>query len=189
MTQASKSSSAFWRTVKVMKRQRGTVPPIHGARGVAFTTESKAEAFAETLKRQCSSVYENVDVNRIGRVHQRVREIFTSEEDEDPLRPTSPEDVKAIIKSFWSNKASGPDGITYRVLKHAPRKFVMHMTNISNAMLRLHHFPSQWKQADVAMIPKFGQSAKWSQNYRPISLLPVILNCQFRFRKGHSTTH
>ncbi|GJQ65424.1 hypothetical protein Trydic_g7532 [Trypoxylus dichotomus] len=87
---------------------------------------------------------------------------------------------------------------------------MMHMTNICNAMLRLRHFPSQWKQ-DVVMIPKPGQPHNWPQNYRHISLLPVmgkiadriiltrlqeetddldvIPNCQFRFCRGHSTAH
>ncbi|GJQ65648.1 hypothetical protein Trydic_g7738 [Trypoxylus dichotomus] len=58
-------------------------------------------------------------------------------EDKNPLRPTSREVTKAIIKVFRSNKAPGPDGITYRAFKHARRKFVMHMTNICNAILRL----------------------------------------------------
>ncbi|GJQ71762.1 hypothetical protein Trydic_g11455 [Trypoxylus dichotomus] len=49
------------------------VPPIHGARGVAFTKEDKAEAFAETFERQFSPVYENLDVNPIGRIPQLVR--------------------------------------------------------------------------------------------------------------------
>ncbi|GJQ71878.1 hypothetical protein Trydic_g2991 [Trypoxylus dichotomus] len=120
MIQASESSSAFWRAVNIMKTQRALVPPKHGTRGVVFTTKDKVEAFAETLELQCSPVYENMDINRIGRVYEKVREILTSEEDEDPLRPTSPEEVKAIIKAFGSNNAPGSDGITYRSLKHPP---------------------------------------------------------------------
>ncbi|GJQ70733.1 hypothetical protein Trydic_g666 [Trypoxylus dichotomus] len=174
MVRASEIPSEFWRAVKVLKEQRVPVPPIHGARGDAFTTEDKEEAFAETLERQCSPVYENVDVDRIGRIHRQVRDFLTAEEDEEPVRSTSPEVVKAFEKSFRPTKAPGPDGVTYRALKHAPKKFVMHMTNICNAMLRLRHFPSQWKLADVAMIPKPGQSHNWPQNYRSISLLPVM---------------
>ncbi|GJQ69537.1 hypothetical protein Trydic_g14098 [Trypoxylus dichotomus] len=212
MVRASETPSEFWRAVKALKGQRVPVSPIHGARGVTFTTEDKAEAFAETLERQCSPVYENVDVDRIGRIHRQVRDLLTAEEnDEEPLRPTSPEEVKAIVKSFRPTKATGPDGITYRALKHAAKKFVMHMTNICNAMLRLRHFPSQWKLAGASMIPKPGQSHNWPQNYRPISLLPVmskiadriiltrlreetddldvIPGCQFGFRREHSTTH
>ncbi|GJQ66609.1 hypothetical protein Trydic_g4581 [Trypoxylus dichotomus] len=212
MVRTSETPSEFWRVVRVLKGQRVPVPPIQGARGVAFTTEDTAEAFAETLERQCSPVYEYVDVDRIGRNHRQVRGLLPAEEDDEELiRPTSPEEVKAIVKSFWPTKASGPDGVTYRALKHAPKKFVMHMTNICNAMLRLRHFPSQWKLADVAMIPKPGQSHNWPQNCRPISLLPVmnkiadriilarlreetddldvIPGCQFGFRREHSTTH
>ncbi|GJQ88801.1 hypothetical protein Trydic_g13294 [Trypoxylus dichotomus] len=150
-------------------RQRVPVPLINGARDVAFTTEDKAESFAEALERQCSPVYENADVDRIGRIHRQVRDLLMAEEDEEPIRPTSPEEVKAIVKSFRPNKAPGPDGIIYRALKHAPMKFVMHMTNICNAMLRLRHFPSQCKQADVAMILRPGRSHKWRKSTGPSS--------------------
>ncbi|GJQ71904.1 hypothetical protein Trydic_g3013 [Trypoxylus dichotomus] len=200
-----------WGDFMALKEERVPVPPIHAARGVAFTTEDKAEVFAETLERQCSPVHENVDVERIGRIHRQVRDLTAEEDDEEPIRPTSPEEVKAIVKSFRPTKAPGPDGVTYRALEHAPKKFVMHMTNICSAMLRLRHFPYQWKLADVAMIPKPGQSHNWPQNYRLISLLPVmskiadriilailreetddldvILGCQFGFRREHSITH
>ncbi|GJQ66766.1 hypothetical protein Trydic_g21892 [Trypoxylus dichotomus] len=96
---------------------------------------------------------------------------LTAEENEDPMRPASTEEVKATIKSFRPNKAPGPDGITYRALKHAPRKFVMHMTNICNAMLRLRH---SMEASSITTIPKPGQHHNWPQNYRPISLLPVV---------------
>ncbi|GJQ79607.1 hypothetical protein Trydic_g16449 [Trypoxylus dichotomus] len=122
MVRAWETPSEFWKAVKVMKRQRVPVPPIHGARGAAFTIEDKAEAFAETLDGQCSPVYENVDVDRIGRILRQVRDLLTAEEDEEPIQPTSPEEVTAIVKSFRPNKAPGPDGITYRVLKHAPQE-------------------------------------------------------------------
>ncbi|GJQ79543.1 hypothetical protein Trydic_g16390 [Trypoxylus dichotomus] len=82
MVRASKTPFEFWRTVKALKEQRVPVPPIHGARGIAFTTEDKAEAFAETLERQCSPVYENADMDRIGRIHRQVRNLLTAEEDE-----------------------------------------------------------------------------------------------------------
>ncbi|GJQ79296.1 hypothetical protein Trydic_g16164 [Trypoxylus dichotomus] len=134
MVRASETPSEFWRAVKALKGQRVPVPPIHGARSVAITTEDKAEAFAETLERQCRPVHENVDMDRIGRIHRQVRDLLTAEEDdEEPIRPTSPKEVKAIVKSFRPTKAPGPDGVTYRALKHAPKKFVMHMTNICNA--------------------------------------------------------
>ncbi|GJQ65865.1 hypothetical protein Trydic_g3967 [Trypoxylus dichotomus] len=210
MNQASESTSAFWRAAKIMKCRRTPMPPIHGERGIAYSNEDKAEAFAEALEKQCSPNYEDADVDHIGRVHRRVRRILAEEDEEEPLPPASPEEIRAIIRAFRTNKAPGSEGITNSALKHAPKKFVMHMTNICNAMLRLRHFPTNWKLADVAMIPKPGQAANWPQNYRPISLLPVmgkiaeriilrglkdevedleiIPDSQFGFRSEHNTT-
>ncbi|GJQ80516.1 hypothetical protein Trydic_g12407 [Trypoxylus dichotomus] len=210
LDQASESTSSFWRAAKIMKKRSAPMPPIHGTRGIALTTEDKAEAFAEALERQCSPNYENADVDHIGRVHHRIRTIFAEEEDEEPLPPASPEEILAIIKALRPNKAPGAEGITNTALKNAPKKFVMHMTNICNAMLRLRHFPTTWKLADVVMIPKPGQAAGWPQNYRPISLLPamgkiaerivlrrlkdeaedldIVPNSQFGFRSEHNTT-
>ncbi|GJQ75498.1 hypothetical protein Trydic_g17585 [Trypoxylus dichotomus] len=210
MNQASESTSAFWRAAKIMKCRRTPMPPIHGERGIAYSDEDKAEAFAEALEKQCSPNYEDADVDHIGRVHRRVRRILAEEDEEEPLPPASPEEIRAIIRAFRTNKAPGSEGITNSALKHAPKKFVMHMTNICNAMLRLRHFPTNWKLADVAMIPKPGQAANWPQNYRPISLLPVmgkiaeriilrrlkdevedleiIPDSQFGFRSEHNTT-
>ncbi|GJQ65585.1 hypothetical protein Trydic_g7683 [Trypoxylus dichotomus] len=42
MVRAPETPSEFWRAVKALKGQRVHVPPIHGARSVAFTTEDKA---------------------------------------------------------------------------------------------------------------------------------------------------
>ena len=85
----------------------------------------------------------------------------------------------------------------------------MQLTYIINAILRLQHWPSQWKSAVVVPILKPNKNAKLAGSYRPISLLSAIsklvekvvlirLNaaqdelhiddeCQFGFRKGRST--
>ncbi|GJQ71857.1 hypothetical protein Trydic_g14253 [Trypoxylus dichotomus] len=108
MVRASEIPSELWKAVKVPKRQRVPVPLIHGARGVALTTADKVEGFAEALERQCSTVYENADVDRIGRIHRQVRDLLTAEEVEEPIRLTSPEEMKAIVMSFRPNKVPGP---------------------------------------------------------------------------------
>ncbi|GJQ65035.1 hypothetical protein Trydic_g10075, partial [Trypoxylus dichotomus] len=47
-----KMRNKLFAAVKAKKKQRAPLLPIHGARGVAF---------AETLERQCSPVYEDAD--------------------------------------------------------------------------------------------------------------------------------
>ncbi|GJQ87092.1 hypothetical protein Trydic_g18442, partial [Trypoxylus dichotomus] len=49
---AKRTKTALDEFLKVKKKQRATLLPIHGARGVVF---------AETLERQCSPVYEDAD--------------------------------------------------------------------------------------------------------------------------------
>ncbi|GJQ67616.1 hypothetical protein Trydic_g8419 [Trypoxylus dichotomus] len=92
--------------VKVMKEERAPVPPIHGTGDVAFTTEDKAEAFVQTLERQCSPVHENADVNRIGRVHEGVHS-----------DPTRPQDWTASPTAL----SSAPQEIRHAYDKHMQR--------------------------------------------------------------------
>uniref|UniRef100_A0A1B6KCY8 Reverse transcriptase domain-containing protein n=1 Tax=Graphocephala atropunctata TaxID=36148 RepID=A0A1B6KCY8_9HEMI len=80
---------------------------------------------------------------------------------------------------------------------------------IFNAVLRLEYYPSQWKVANIVVIPKPGKPAHEVTSYRPISLLPlmskvfeklllkrlkpvliendIIPHHQFGFRHKHST--
>lgn len=50
----------------------------------------------------------------------------------------------------------------------------MALTNIVNDILRLYYCPGKWKSAAAIMLPKHGKSGKFSQNYRLISLFPVM---------------
>jgi hypothetical protein len=107
-------------------------------------------------------------------------------------------------------KAPGPDNIPNKALKLLPDKVVVALTTIINASLRLCHFPSRWKKANVIFIPKPGKDPKFPQNHRPISLLSsigkvlekviltrlvratnenrVLPDEQFGFRPQHSTS-
>ncbi|GJQ73939.1 Desat1 [Trypoxylus dichotomus] len=96
--------------------------------------------------------------------------------------------------------------IFFQMAKSKESKRIFSVTHVCGM-----NVTAESKQADVAVIPKPGQSHNWPQNYRPISLLPVmgkiadriiltrlreetddldvIPNCQFGFRREHSTTH
>lgn len=122
---------------------------------------------------------------------------------------TTPRTVKALINRTPSTKAPGPDQIQNIILKNLPRKSLVQLTNIINALIRLQHFPTPWKQAIVIPVPKPAKDPRLPGSYRPISLLStmskiaerIILNAiqvhvedfqilpreQFGFRAGHST--
>jgi hypothetical protein len=55
-----------------------------------------------------------------------------------------------------------------------PRKGIVHLPTICNAIIRKRYFPVQWKVAQIMMIPKPGKPLEEVSSYRPISLLPIM---------------
>ncbi|KAL1139752.1 hypothetical protein AAG570_006729, partial [Ranatra chinensis] len=126
-----------------------------------------------------------------------------------PPRSFTPSEVSFIISRLPNRKSPGYDLITAPILKHLPRRALVFLTYIFNAVLRTTHFPLIWKFAYIKMIPKPKKLPTESSSYRPISLLPllskvleklllkrlspllesqnIIPTHQFGFRPNHST--
>ena len=126
------------------------------------------------------------------------------------LYPTTPQEIKKIISSLQTKSSAGTDGIPAFLLKSLPINVILILTNIFNLSLSTGTFISYFKKAKVIPIFKKG-NPKLVENYRPISILPVFSkilekivhkrlyfycnrmnifsNCQFGFRKSHSTSH
>lgn len=200
-----------WRLVKALKGKAPALPPIHGITGIAFTPEEKAEAFADNLETQCSPLCDDAeDEDFIDSVERNI-ERRLAERDGRRVEYASFSEVKEAIARCKTRKAPGPDAIGNAAIKALPLKAVAQLTGIINATLRLRHFPTKWKSADVVVLPKPNASPTFPQNYRPISLLPclgkicervvltrlqrsvrdldLIPNEQFGFRAEHSTVH
>jgi hypothetical protein len=127
-----------------------------------------------------------------------------------PLKHITPNETKQEISSLKPRKSPGYDLITAVVLKHLPKKALVLLTSIFNAMLHLNYFPLLWKFAQIIMLHKPDKPSTEITSYRPISLLPItsklferlllkrillltplsslIPNHQFGFRANHSTT-
>ncbi len=65
------------------------------------------------------------------------------------------------------------DGIDNRILKNLPKKAIVKLLYIINAILKLQHFPQLWKCAEVVPILKSGKNPERLDSYRPISLLSL----------------
>jgi hypothetical protein len=99
--------------------------------------------------------------------------------------------------------------MTSKTLKELPTLCIQYLTQVFNAILLCGYFPTQWKVAQIILIPMPGKPPHQLSSYRPISLLPVaskvfeklllkrllllvehdnlIHNHQFGFRPRHST--
>lgn len=200
-----------WKIKKALGRKDLPVmPPIYGVRGMAYSDQEKAEAFALNLGYQYSPITRNTDVEFTDRVDAMVSRYLRTTPPLDHNEPTNPEEVRDIIHGIHGRKSPGKDGINCHMLKNLPQKGVMSLINIFNVALRLMYFLSTWKEAIGVHIKKPQENSTFHQNYMPISLLSILgkvfehimknriqklvdLNDvlpqeQYGFRAGHSTT-
>ncbi len=120
---------------------------------------------------------------------------------------TSEQEISKIIKSLQNKNSSGEDLLSNRMLKMEPYIFARLIKPLINESIEKGIFPNKLKVANVIPIFKKGDKTNLN-NYRPISLLPVlskvfekVINLQltkiidagyiddnqFGFRKNHST--
>ena len=81
--------------------------------------------------------------------------------------------VLTSLKQLDINKETGSNGIPVRLLKETADQIAPSLTMLLNKSLRLGIFPEDWKLANIVPIFKKGKRG-FVENYRPISLLPVI---------------
>lgn len=193
---------------KVCNKSRRDLP-LHGPNGLIYTDKQKAICLSELLVNQFSpnsSIMDDIDFEEW--IEERALDIESTPHISN-IQEVTDEEVLDLIKQSKSRKAPGEDGINNRHLKNIPTSYIKYLTNMFNSMLKLAHFPNNWKNAIIIMVPKPGLDGKFPQNYRPISLLNaiskigekiirtrlneeleeknIIPNEQFGFRTGHST--
>ena len=84
-----------------------------------------------------------------------------------------PIDVYSVLVNLDINKATGPDGISNKLLKEAAVPIAAPLSHLYNYSLSVCEFPDSWKLANV--IPLFKKDDPMNcTNYRPVSLLCCI---------------
>ena len=89
------------------------------------------------------------------------------------LNPTSPDEIHNIIANFENKLSCGLDGIPPKVVKMFPESLIDCLTHIFNISLSSGQYISAFKKSKVVPIHKKKSKADMN-NYRPISLLPVL---------------
>ena len=85
----------------------------------------------------------------------------------------SQEKILNIIRALDSNKSSGWDGVSPRMIKICDSSIVNPLLIIFEICIREGIFPDMWKMSNVCPIHK-KESKNLKENCRPISLLPII---------------
>ena len=94
------------------------------------------------------------------------------------------EEIEKIMKNLNQWKASGPDQISYRVLKFTASSASEYLTRIFNLSLLKQKMPTEWKKANVTPLFKKDKKTECS-NYRPVSLLVCVSKIMERGIHNH----
>jgi hypothetical protein len=81
------------------------------------------------------------------------------------------DEVNSTLAQLPNNKACGPSGISYEMLKHAGSPFLQAITTLFNRCISTNHIPKQWKEGRIFPISKKPIFDGDLTNTRPISLL------------------
>ena len=82
-------------------------------------------------------------------------------------------DILAQINRMKNKNSVGLDGISSSILKLSAEEITPSLTYLINRAILEHRVPTQWKKAKIIPLHKNGNK-DLPNNYRPISLLPVV---------------
>ena len=199
---------SLWRATKRILSFHPTSYPLRGSDGSwARSDKERADEFGTHLHKVFTPHPDVFDPQH---------SILVDEFLDSPLQltlpppPFLPSEVAFIISKLPCRKAPGADLITSEILRHLPRRSIVLLTSLFNAVLRTTYFPISWKFSYVKMILKPNKPSYNPSSYRPICLLPlfskileklllkrliplldtqnIIPNHQFGFRSRHSCT-
>lgn len=216
-----KKGKNFWNALKALRVTPQQTPSLLANDVVHSTPVEKASCFAETLAGIFQEAQAEIfdDNNHYRRVERALNSWDASlspgplnnDDGNNPImRDISPEEVSEVIAERKKCTSPGPNGVTWKMMKHTPTPTRTNLATLYTAILRLGYWPSRYLEGTFIMIPKPGKDHSSPHNYRPICLLQVeskllelIINKRMRawahegsiipptqhaFRKQHSTT-
>ena len=146
----------------------------------SFAKSLKKDAFGINSLRE-NEILKTDTLDKANICNRQFESAFTREADtEIPSKGTSPftpmgeitVDPKGVLKllnNLNMHKASGPDGLSARVLKECSSEISLMLALIYNESLAQGTVPDNWRQANVAPVFKKGEKYN-AANYRPVSL-------------------
>ena len=104
------------------------------------------------------------------------------------LCPVDHKTIFDIVHLLKSNKAAGLDKIPTRLIRDAESELTPSIAYLVNKSIRDGKFPALWKLACVTPLHKADDKLK-VENYRPISILPVLSKIMERVVHAQLSQH
>jgi hypothetical protein len=174
-----KNNRQFTKYVKTKTKSKTTVGPL-------ITKEKKllmgGKEIADELNGFFASVFMKEDTTTIPEAEQE--EVRRRME----MIRISEQDVSKKIKNLRMNAASGPDGISPKLLQDLESSFLTPLALLFNKSVSTGEVPLGWKTANVCPIFKKGTKGD-PGNYRPVSLTSVTCRLLESIIKDKITEH
>ncbi|KAL1139174.1 hypothetical protein AAG570_009234, partial [Ranatra chinensis] len=124
---------SLWDSTKRLLRSHPTPSPLrHPDNSLARSDEDKAQLFANHLR----SIFQP-SLNHTLFIHTKCKNILTPRLPLIlPLSPFTPSEVTYAIQHLPRKKSPGYDLITGEILRHLPRRAILFLTYLYNAILR-----------------------------------------------------
>ncbi|KAK2718723.1 hypothetical protein QYM36_005901 [Artemia franciscana] len=168
------SSTKVYRFIKRMNTRnqaREDNPPIVVNGEMLVDNIDKANAGAEYLKNVIGR--QDPFKDDCNRTIWKVKKVSQKKRMEDYNRPFTEREVNEVVKNL-PNTTPGDDLIYPEFVKRLPEIWMKELLKIINIAWKSGYFPKIWKKGTAIMIPKPGKDSEKIENFRFITLLPVL---------------
>ena len=165
---SSQGSKHFWKTVKFLNKKSCQIPTLKKGSDVMTSNTDKAACLNEVFSLNFNSAVPSL-------TEDDSHKFLVDFETIPPENILCTEDeVLTLLLAIDTSKASGPDGISGKMLKNTAVSISPILTKLFNLSLSSGKIPHKWKVSSVVPIPKSTANTENPCNYRPISLLSIV---------------
>ena len=163
LTSNSISSKGWWSILKsfIKPNNKASIPPIEDNDQVYTNEHDKANILNSFFQSQSFLDDRDAPLPAI---------LPTTLESELNTIVLITDEVESVLKILPVGKATGPNGLSNRILRELSHELSIPYCSLFNQSLDTGDVPSSYKEANVCPVPKKGDLSIVS-NYRPISLL------------------
>ena len=159
------AQKTYWSILKsfLNKCNIPRIPPLFHKNKFVTNCKQKAEIFNKYFSSQCTPFQNDSILPPFKKLTNNKIDSLTITDDE----------IKLLLKNIDTSKATGPDNISAKMLKMCGDSLVAPIKIIFLNIIKTGIFPSQWKKANVTPVHK-KEDKQLVENYRPISLIPIL---------------
>ena len=158
-----RKSKQFWKSIKVVNRHNSTIPVLSQGPRTLSSDQEKADALNSFFSQCFNHTLPPLTPSECYHMKSCSEDLLCTVEE-----------VTELLNSLDVSKASGPDGISARMLKATSNEIAPSITALFNLSIRCNRPPREWKKSHIVPVPKQKTSNPTPEDFRPISLLPIL---------------